>query len=185
MSQERIHFDTEAESQVLRRFASGDREAFEALFRRYQNDVYRWIVGLVRNPAVAEELTVETFWRVHRGRERFDARRPFPPWVRRIAVRLAIDYLRKADLSLPTMAEPSAAADPDPALRAELRVALEKAFQALPVKLRVAATLALIEQLPQQEIADALDLSLSAVKMRVARAVRLLRKHLQKKGIRP
>ncbi len=179
----RSDIETEsAEAEALQRLASGDLDAFERVFRRYQSDVYRWIVQLVRDPAVAEELTVETFWRVYRSRKRFDARRPFQPWVRRIAVRLAIDHLRKADLSLPSTVAPVSSSDPDPLLRTELQTAIQQAFHALPVKLRVAAALALIEELPHREIADTLNLSLSAVKMRVARALRLLRKNLQKRG---
>src|SRR5437899_12194997 len=57
---------------TLERFATGDLEAFEALFRQRQSEVYRWIVRLVRNPAVAEELTVDTFWRIYCHRRRFD-----------------------------------------------------------------------------------------------------------------
>ena len=46
------------------RFAGGDLAAFELLFRQFQPDVYRWLVRLVRDPAAAEELTVEVFWRI-------------------------------------------------------------------------------------------------------------------------
>src|SRR5258708_27131362 len=82
---------------MLDQFAGGDVDAFEELFRQYQSEVYRWIVRLVRNPGVAEELTVETFWRIYRHRKRFDTRRPFGPWARRIASRVAIDYLKSID----------------------------------------------------------------------------------------
>ena len=70
---------------VLEQFARGDIDAFESLFRQHQAEVYRWIVRLVRNPGVAEELTVETFWRTWRHRHRFDTKRPFGAWARRIA----------------------------------------------------------------------------------------------------
>jgi len=55
----------------------------------------------------------------------------------------------------------------------------------LPVKLRVAATLALIEERPYDEIADALGISVGAVKLRVFRAVRILRRQLEHHGITP
>lgn len=63
--------------ELLERFADGDVQAFEELFREYQGRVYGWIVRIVRNPAAAEELTVEAFWRMYRARERFDASRSF------------------------------------------------------------------------------------------------------------
>lgn len=71
--------------EVLGRFCHGDLDAFEALFRGYQNEVYRWIVRIVCDPAAAEDLTVETFWRIYRAHARFDPRRAFGPWARRIA----------------------------------------------------------------------------------------------------
>ena len=54
------------------RFAEGHPDAFESLFRQYQRDVYRWIIRIVRDPAAAEDLTVETFWRMYRARNRFN-----------------------------------------------------------------------------------------------------------------
>lgn len=170
---------------ALERFKSGDVDAFEALFRRHQGEVYGWIVRIVRHPAVAEELTIDTFWRIYRARARFDAQRPFGAWARRIATRAAIDYLRSnvhsCELGGPTPGATGASQE----RQRELREPIERAFDSLPARLRAAAALALIEELPYQEIASALDISLSAVKMRVARAVRLLRASLERMGIRP
>src|SRR5258708_38665179 len=141
---------------MLEQFAAGDVDAFEALFRQYQSEVYRWIVRLVRNPGVAEELTVETFWRIYRHRKRFDARRAFGPWARRIATRVAIDYLRSAREfvePIDPMTPPTDRSVGDPALQAEVRNQIARAFFSLPARLRAAATLALIEECPYQEIA--------------------------------
>ena len=166
---------------------AGDPDGFEALFRAHQGDVYRWIVRIVRDRAAAEDLTVETFWRIYRARDRFDAARPFLPWARRIATRAAIDHLKSMQRfprgdGLIDLAAPRA---PDPLSQRETAAQIAAAFTALPAPLRVAATLALVEELPYSEIAAALDLSLSAVKMRVSRAVRRLRDNLERKGIRP
>jgi RNA polymerase sigma-70 factor, ECF subfamily len=192
--------DGATERFTTERFATGDVDAFEALFRQYQGEVYRWIVRIVRRPAVAEDLTIETFWRIYRQRQRFDAHRSFGPWARRIATRVAIDYLRSSAHSLEPPGQigrtPRAHGEPmadnwtadqaaDPVLQGEIRERIDRAFGSLPTRLRAAAALALIEELPYQEIAGALDISLSAVKMRVARAVRLLRASLEKMGIRP
>jgi len=59
-----------------------------------------------------------------------------------------------------------------------------RAFHQLPPKLQMAATLALIEEKPYEEIAAALGKPVGAVRTRVFRAVRLLRKHLERMGIR-
>jgi RNA polymerase sigma-70 factor, ECF subfamily len=167
-------------------FVAGDVDAFEILFRQYQGQVYAWIVRIVRNPASAEDLTIETFWRIYQHRKRFNPGRPFGRWARRIATRLAIDYLRSADRFSAEPCEPTTRpADPGLLLQRELRKQIEKAFSLLPARLRVAATLALVEELPYSEIAEALGISLSAVKMRVARAMQTLRKSLERIGFQP
>ena len=74
---------------------------------------------------------------------------------------------------------------PIPSCRPEMRAHIRAAFSSLPARLRAAATLALIESQPYDDIADALEISTGAVKMRVARAVRLLRTRLERLGVRP
>jgi len=56
---------------LLERFAAGNLDAFESLFRQHQCAVYRWIVRIVRDPAAAEDLTVETLWRAYKAHARF------------------------------------------------------------------------------------------------------------------
>ena len=69
--------------------------------------------------------------------------------------------------------------------RRETREKIQQAFRRLPAKLQVAAILALVEGRPYDEIADALGTSVGAVKVRVFRAVRILRQQLSHLGIRP
>jgi RNA polymerase sigma-70 factor (ECF subfamily) len=82
--------------ELLEQFVRGDLDAFESIFREHQNEVYGWIVRIVRNPAAAEDLTIETFWRIYRARARFDATRELGPWARRIATYLAYNHLKAA-----------------------------------------------------------------------------------------
>ncbi len=175
----------EPPADVLRQFCHGDLDAFEVLFRQHQREVYGWIVRIVRDPGAAEDLTVETFWRIHRAHARFDPGRGFGPWARRIATHAALDHLRrvKPETDLPDdLASPPL---PDPGISEELRRKTARAFRRLPPKLQVAATLALIEEQPYKEIADALGISMGAVKLRVFRALRILRKELQRQGLEP
>jgi RNA polymerase sigma-70 factor, ECF subfamily len=170
---------------VLLRFVGGDVEAFETLFRQYQGAVFGWIVRVVRDRGVAEDLTIETFWRIYRARGRFDPRSSFGPWARRIATNAALDHMRTARAEVELPASLTEGPPEDPGLRRETREGIERAFRRLPPRLQAAATLALIEERPYAEIADALGSSVGAVKSRVFRAVRLLRKHLEKLGIEP
>ncbi|HLZ43142.1 MAG TPA: sigma-70 family RNA polymerase sigma factor [Candidatus Sulfotelmatobacter sp.] len=174
----------EQPAEVLEEFAAGDLNAFESLFRQYQGEVYGWIVRVVRDPAAAEDLTIETFWRIHRAHARFDPRRSFGAWARRIATNVAIDYLKSApvrevpldqDLAAPSRSTSGGA---DPALQREVRERTQLAFHQLPAKLRAVATLSLIEDVSHREIGEALNLSTAAVKSRLFRAIRMLRRKL-------
>ena len=170
---------------LLRRFALGEIDAFEELVRQFQGDIYAWIVRVVRDPDTAEDLTVETLWRIYRARHQFRPDGNFGAWARRIATNLAIDHLRRNRPAESFPAEPTGIPQPDPLVQRETRQRIQQAFRRLPAKLQVAATLALVEELPYDEIASALGTSVGAVKLRVFRAVRILRKRLSQSGIRP
>src|SRR5215831_20921325 len=83
---------------LLRRFAHGEIDAFETLVRQFQGDIYAWIVRIVRDPGTAEDLAVETLWRVYRARHQFRPDGNFDAWARRIATNLAIDHVRRQNL---------------------------------------------------------------------------------------
>lgn len=170
-----------------RRFSEGDAAAFEELFRARQQEVYRWILRIVRDPAAAEDLTIETFWRAHRAARRFDPERSIGAWLRTIATNVARKHVgrQRPEVAFEDLARyaPAVLAPADPA--GETRRAILLAFKELPENLRTVALLALVEEVPYAEIGEALGLSLSAIKSRVFRAVRQLRKGLGRRGIRP
>ena len=168
---------------LLERFVRGDTDAFEQLFRRFETEVYRWIARIVRDPSAAEDVLVEAFWRAYRGHATFDPSRSFGAWMRRVATNAALDHLkaerprvnwRSADDTLPAPAGIDAATAESVAL----------AFRKLPPKLRLVAALALIENQPYAEIADALGVPVGTVKSRVFRAIQSLRKELDRLGVR-
>ena len=165
--------------ELLERFTKGDPEAFEMLFRQFQAEVYGWIVRIVRNRSAAEDLTVETFWRIHRSHARFDPARSFGAWARRIATNVSFDYLKslrtEEELSENWLGE----TPPDPAVQQDTKKRIRQAFVGLPPKLRLTAILALIEERPYEEIAEALGIPVGTVKSRVFKAVRLLRRKLK------
>jgi RNA polymerase sigma-70 factor (ECF subfamily) len=179
----------ERSENVLNRFRQGDLDAFESLFREHQRSVYGWILRIVREPAAAEDLTVETFWRIYRAHARFESARPFEPWARRIATRVALDWLRarrpEAGMTDLDVADLPSASAPDPGIAAEVRFKTAQAFARLPPGLRIAAVLSVVEEQPHKVVAAALGISVGAVKLRVFRAIRLLRKDLLQQGITP
>jgi len=162
------------------RFARGDLEAFELLFRQFHPEVHRWLTRMVRDPAAAEDLTVDVFWNIYRARATFDPSRSFGAWARRIASNAAIDYLRKTGRQ-PAGLAPSPGGS-DSAAQRDLHVRVERAFLQLSPKLRVVAELGLLDDWPHDEIADAIGISKTAVKFRLIRARKQLRAALEKEG---
>jgi len=175
----------EPDEVLLQRFVDGDRAAFATLFRTFERDVYQWILRIVRDRSAAEDGVVEAFWRCHRSRAQFDPSRSFGAWMRRIATHVAIDVLNKGRrhpwipfdivaFSL-TQADSSSVAG-----QHALADAIVRAFDSLPTKLRVVATLALVEERPYAEIAEALGVPIGTVKSRLSRATHQLRKELER-----
>ena len=86
---------TSSELEQLIQFRQGNAEtrdaAFEVLFHLRQRAVFGWIMRIVRNRAAAEDVTIETFWRVYQAHARFEPQRGFEGWARRIATRAALD----------------------------------------------------------------------------------------------
>jgi RNA polymerase sigma-70 factor (ECF subfamily) len=173
----------ELDGELLRRFVQGDQDAFESLFRQFEIEVFHWILRIVRDASIAEDVLVEAFWRAYRARARFDSSRSFGAWMRRIATNVARDHLRSVR---PRAGSITTSDDIEAPARADrgLRESVEFAFRKLPSKLQVVATLALIEERPYAEIADALGLPVGTVKSRMFRAVGALRKELARLGIR-
>jgi len=66
---------------VLIQFQLGSMDAFETLFRMHERAVYGWVLRIVRNATAAEDVTVETFWRIHKAHARFEPARGFAPWA--------------------------------------------------------------------------------------------------------
>jgi len=171
--------------ELQERFAKGEIEAFETLFRQFQGQVYGWVIRIVRDPAIAEDLTVETFWRIYRARARFDPTRSFGAWARRIATNAALDYLKTVRPDVLLLEDHGRIEPANPAVQSDLCNRIEQAFSHLPEKLQIVARLALIEEQSYEEIAGALGISAGAVKSRVFRAVRLLRRKLKRLGVEP
>jgi RNA polymerase sigma-70 factor (ECF subfamily) len=172
------------------RLRRGDPDAFDALLARYQNRLFRYLLRLTANSAVAEDLFQETWLRVITRIHRYDERRPFEPWLFSVARNLAIDHLRKA--SPESLDEPSDTGETRVArlgadepgslerlLERERRGQLEKRLEELPALYREALSLRFEEEMAFGEIAEVLAAPVSTVKSRVQRALATLRERMK------
>lgn len=80
----------EPDDELMRQTQGGDLDALGALFDRHQPRLYAFLCRLVGDPATAEDVAQEAFWRVWRHRAAYDARRGFAPWLYGIARHLAL-----------------------------------------------------------------------------------------------
>ena len=164
-----------ASGQLVREATGGDLDAFEELVRRLQRRVYGFAFQHLRDAHEAHDLTQEIFVKLFRNLGRFDAERPFEPWFWKLATNTTINYRRKR---VPLPSEPAEEAA-DPSSTVEMHdPALVEALSQLDLSYRVPVLLHYYSDLSLEQVADALNLSVPAVKSRLHRARAQLRNSL-------
>jgi RNA polymerase sigma-70 factor, ECF subfamily len=88
--------DLEDDGELMLRYARGDLRAFEALYQRHRNGLYRYLTRHTRNPESANDLFQEVWSKVIASRERYEPRAKFQTFLYRIAHNCFIDYCRRA-----------------------------------------------------------------------------------------
>ena len=176
------------DAELVTRSKAGDIEAFGELVRRYQKPVFRIVLRMVKSPDDADDLTQDTFVRAHRGLKTFKDEFDFHPWLYRIAVNQAINFLnkrkRQAAVDLDDVPERDIKTGPEPesplqsASRQELLTRLEAALDRLPEEQRTVFLLRVQEGLSYEEIAESMDTPKGTVMSRLARARMALRKYM-------
>jgi RNA polymerase sigma-70 factor (ECF subfamily) len=181
------------ESQFLERARQGDLEAFGRLVERYERKIYRLARNITQNDQDAEDVLQDSFLKAFQHLEGFQGQSKFYTWLVRIAVNESLMKLRKRksdrtvslDESIETDEEPIvreiAVWDDNPELRysrTEIREILDHSIESLKPIFRTVFVLRDIEELSTEETAEALGLSIAAVKSRLLRARLQLREKL-------
>lgn len=102
------------EHRLIRKAQTGDRAAFEELVRRYDRDVLRLALNLVRRPEDARDIYQESFLRAYRNVHRFRFECSFYTWMYRIVTNVALDHLRRKSSRREDQAPAIEAADGNP-----------------------------------------------------------------------
>jgi RNA polymerase sigma-70 factor (ECF subfamily) len=163
----------EGSDALARAARGGDLGAFEALVKRYQRRVYGLAYHQLHDPVEAQDLAQEVFVRLYRNLGRFDPTRAFEPWFWRLAANVAASYGRKR-VAVPAELPAGAVAPAAP----EDALPLEQALADLAPALRLPVLLHYYLDLGLEDIAAALGLTVPAVKSRLHRARRVLRRVL-------
>ena len=168
-----------ADEEIVARYADGDAEAFDELFRRYEARAYGFFLKRTRSPERAEDLYQELFLRVHRARAAFDPERRFAPWFFQIADRLLVDDLRRSQRGHEVaIEERDLCADPaagDGEERVATREHLRRVLDGLSFEERYILVGAKLEGIAYAELARRLGKSADAVKKAASRAMQRLR----------
>jgi RNA polymerase sigma-70 factor (ECF subfamily) len=176
--------DKISDQELVERVQRGDRRAFDALVRLYQQRIVKLIMRYVHDPVEAQDVAQEAFIKAYRAMPGFRGDSAFYTWLYRIAINTAKNYLvaqqrRPIDYQLdvqdPEHYEAQARLrDEDTpermALQEELRVTVEQAIAALPDELRTAIMLREIDGLSYEEIASAMQCPVGTVRSRIFRA---------------
>jgi RNA polymerase sigma-70 factor, ECF subfamily len=172
---------------VLRKAQRGDERAFSLILRSYEVPVYNYVLRLVGDRSLAEDLTQEVFLRVYQGLPRFSLRCRFTTWLFQVTKNRVLDELRASER------RPRAVVNLDdvpplevldaPFERIEAMDAVWRAVEELNVDLKMALLLRDVVGLSYTEIADSLEITLATVKWRIYKAREEVQLALEREGI--
>jgi RNA polymerase sigma-70 factor (ECF subfamily) len=178
---------------LVERVRAGDVSAYDTLVRKYERQIFRIALRITQNREDAEDVTQDTFVKGFEKLDQFQGNSKFYTWLVRIAVNESLMRLRKRrtgkmvsideDVETEEGSVPRDLADwaPDPEQnysQAELNKILDKTIKGLPPGFRVVFELRDVQGLSTEETAEALGLSIPAVKSRLLRARLQLRERL-------
>jgi RNA polymerase sigma-70 factor (ECF subfamily) len=171
---------------VLRKAQRGDERAFSLIVRAYEVPVFNYVMRLVGDRALAEDLTQEVFIRVFQGLPKFSLRSKFTTWLFQVTKNRVLDELRASERRPRALvalddAPPLEVLDA-PAEQVETIEALWAAVDGLNTDLKMALLLRDVVGLSYNEIADSLDTTLATVKWRIFKAREEVQLSLAREG---
>jgi RNA polymerase sigma-70 factor (ECF subfamily) len=178
------------DTELVDRAKQGDQKAYRLLVERYYRKIYNLALRMVRQPEDAEDVLQETFLAAYKALPRFKGDSAFDTWLYRIATNFGLMKLRGKKPVFVSLDEPRdedhsgielVDLGPTPmqdVLDDETREKMEEAIAGLPDDMRTVFLLRDVDELSTEETAEALELSIPAVKSRLLRARLQLREKL-------
>ena len=166
---------SDVDAELMLRVSRGDRQAFTQLFDRHQQRVVRFCYRFTGDRFRAEELAQDTFIRLYRSADRYQARAKFSTFLFHIATNLCLNAQRgvkaRPDTVVEHEVERSDVVTPEASLAAkDTEAAVQRALAKMSERERAAFVMARFEGLPYRDIAEALEASEAAIKSLVHRA---------------
>jgi RNA polymerase sigma-70 factor, ECF subfamily len=178
---------TQPDPGVLRKAQRGDERAFTLIVRAYETPVYNYVLRLVGDRALAEDLTQEVFLRVFQGLPKFSLRSKFTTWLFQVTKNRVLDELRASErrprLSVALDDIPPLEVVDAPLENLEAMDAVWRSVGNLTPDLKMALLLRDVVGLSYTEIADSLEITLATVKWRIYKAREEVQLALAREGI--
>jgi RNA polymerase sigma-70 factor (ECF subfamily) len=172
---------------VLRKAQRGDERAFSLILRAYEVPVFNYVMRLVGDRSLAEDLTQEVFLRVYQGLPGFSLRSRFTTWLFQVTKNRVLDELRAVERrprAVVTIDDvPPLEVLDAPFEQVEEMDAVWRAIHGLNVDLKMALLLRDVVGLSYNEIADSLEITLATVKWRIYKAREEVQLSLVREGI--
>lgn len=169
--------ESASDARLVEEVRRGNHAAFEPLVRRYEGRLVNVLFRFVRDRELARDLSQETFLRVYERLDQFDPSRRFGPWLFRIGVNLALDFMRKRKRRVWPMLFGDSRAEkaPDPAMKdprqtLDLEQEVRHVLDAIPEKYRTVLILRDLENFSTSEIAAILHRKEATIRWRLAEA---------------
>jgi RNA polymerase sigma-70 factor (ECF subfamily) len=179
-----------ADDHLVKLAMQGDVDAFTELVRRFQEKIYHTILALTRNQQDAYDLAQETFMHAYKSLRNFKQRSTFYTWIYRIAVNLALNFLKKRkreekreihveDYSLDEKSSASTHSPDRHSMKKELSEKLKEAIDSLPLTYKVSFVLVVSQGLTHAQAANILRCSENTISWRMHKARKMLQQKLR------
>ena len=163
---------------------AGETLAFDNLFYRYRDGIYRLGMAITKDPSAAEEIVVDTFARAHRAIERLEPDDSLRPWLYRVAVNLSYNRRPRKGVTFSSLDDGTddlaaeGESPSDAAERTERRRVVLECVDTLGPKHKIVVVLHYLNGLNLAEIAEIVEVPVGTVKSRLHYALRKLRVQL-------
>jgi RNA polymerase sigma-70 factor (ECF subfamily) len=182
--------DAPSDEELIARVLKGEKQQFEHLVGRYQRALYRHAVAMVLDHDAAADMVQDAFVRAYLRLRDCRDRSRFKPWLFRTLRNRCLDYLKEAsrrNVRLDDIDDPldGAGGPAEAAEQNEMRDGIQRALGQLPPALREAFVMHYVDGVPYETMAELLDASVSALKMRALRAREALSTALRDGNVTP
>lgn len=190
------NYSTLTDEQLVRAYAEGSNEAFDTLLKRHQDRIFNYILRIIKNEDIANDIFQETFVKaiqtIRQGR--YTENGKFPAWISRIAHNLIIDYYRQeksenlqssdlTDVDILNRKELCEETIEDIIISDQIRADVKYLIEELPELQREVLKMRYYQSLSFKEIAEITDVSINTALGRMRYAILNLRRIAQEKDI--